>query len=114
MSPRLALSLMICLVVSAVLLVGCWTSAPKPAPGASMTWKLVAVGDCTGLDVETTEGSIPDDALAKTGYTAVCWDGTTYSNKNQPKRAFCTYKKVAYEKCTNGGNTGEMYTAVAR
>lgn len=77
-----------------------------------MTWKLVKVGDCTGLDEETTEGSIPDDSKAKAGYTAVCWDGIEYDNKFNPGKAFCTYKKIEVNKCTGDENPGEMYQAV--
>jgi hypothetical protein len=77
-----------------------------------MAWKLVGIGDCTGQDQATTDGATPDNSKAKAGYTAVCWDGVNYSNKNNPGKAFCTYKNVAYNTCTGGVNAGEMYTAI--
>ena len=101
-------TLVFCLALTAC---GFESSDSDVAP--TLVWRLVAVGDCAGLDEgETTNGSIPNDARAVAGYTAVCWDAETYVNKFHDGRAFCTYKRVSYDRCTGGENPGEMYTAV--
>jgi len=81
---------------------------------SELIWRLVGIGDCPGKDVGRSEGSTPNDNLAKKGYTAVCWDGTTYNNKNNPGKAFCTYKNIDPSNCKGGRNTGEMYRAVGK
>jgi len=112
MSSRLSLPLIISLVVLAVFLAGCETTSSNPAPAPPMTWELVGIGDCPGLDEERTDdSSMPDDSKAKVGYTAVCWDGINYTNENNPGKVFCTYKKITYDQCSGGENPGEMYTA---
>ncbi len=40
--------------------------------------------------------------------TAVCWDGTTYSNLNGG-RPWCAYKTTPASQCT-GGARGHLYT----
>lgn len=78
-----------------------------------MVWERVGTGDCGGRDVGNSDGSTPDDNQAREGYTAVCWDGRTYHNKYD-RREFCTYKNIAPDQCTGGGNIGIMYRAVPR
>jgi hypothetical protein len=79
---------------------------------STVVWKKVRVGDCAGHDIDNSNGFIPDDAKAKEGYTAVCWDGKTYNNSNENGRVFCTYKNIAPENCSGGTNLGVIYQAV--
>ncbi len=83
-------------------------AAGPPAPNAG-SWVKVGTGDCSGLDVDSSEGSIPDVAKGRARYTAVCWDGKQYNNRFNPGRAFCTYKDVDYGSCRGGANIGVMY-----
>jgi hypothetical protein len=82
------------------------------AVGGTVEWQSSGVGDCTGRDIGSTSGDTPDPAQAVEGRTAICWDGKTYSNRNNPGAAFCNYKSVARPQCTGGGNPGKAYTAV--
>lgn len=112
MKLRVFKPFIIFLIALGVMQISCGLSKSEQESPQTMTWKLVGVGDCTGYDdPETTDGSIPDDSRAKAGYTAVCWDNETYKNALNPGKAFCTYKKIAYTRCTGGENPGEMYTA---
>lgn len=73
-------------------------------------WIKKGVGDCPGMDINTTYGSsIPDVKLITPKTTAVCWDGKQYSNLNMPGVAFCTYKSVTQQQCSGGRNPGVMY-----
>jgi hypothetical protein len=115
MKPCNYLCLKIGLVVLCLALTACGLPTSTPASTEAAPWRLVGVGDCPGLDEgETTPGSIPDDARAKAGYTAVCWDGETYTNKFHGGSAFCTYKRISYDRCLGGENPGEMYTTDPR
>jgi len=73
-------------------------------------WVEVGEGDCVGIDVDSSDGFIPDDSIAMPGITAICWDNVMYNNYNT-ERAFCTYKSINWEECTGGPNIGKMYTA---
>lgn len=72
-------------------------------------WVEVGEGDCVGIDVDSSDGFIPDDSIAMPGITAICWDNVMYNNYNE--RTFCTYKSISWEECTGGPNLGKMYTA---
>jgi hypothetical protein len=73
-------------------------------------WVEVGEGDCVGIDVDSSDGFIPDDTKAMPGITAICWDNITYLNYTD--RAFCTYKSVSWDQCEGGPNIGKMYKAV--
>ena len=75
-----------------------------------LVWQRVGAGDCGGRDVGASDGPTPDNNQAREGYTAVCWDGRSYISNGG--RVWCTYKQVATEQCTGGGNPGIMYKAV--
>jgi hypothetical protein len=85
-------------------------SVPTPPTDGNFVWQRVGTGDCSGRDVGSSGGSTPDNNQAREGYTAVCWDGGTYRNSG---RVFCTYKNIAPNQCTGGGNPGVMYRAVS-
>ena len=72
-------------------------------------WVEVGEGDCVGIDVNSSDGFIPDDSIAMPGITAICWDNIIYTNYTE--RVFCTYKSISWEECTGGPNLGKMYTA---
>lgn len=72
-------------------------------------WVEVGEGDCVGIDVDSSEGFIPDDSIAVPGITAICWDNVLYTNYTGS--VFCTYKSINWEECTGGPNLGKMYTA---
>ncbi|MGV7220973.1 MAG: hypothetical protein ACQ9MH_05595 [Nitrospinales bacterium] len=74
-------------------------------------WLEYGTGDCSYHDVGSSEGAVPDDAKAQEGYVAICWDGDNYKHSNSPRKAWCTYKKIAPAACTDGENTGVMYSA---
>lgn len=81
------------------------------AGAAEFEWLDTGLTDCTGRDVGSTSGSVPDNHYAASGMTAVCWDGKVYSNRNSPGVAFCTYKNVSRTACVGGINTGKAYSA---
>ena len=72
-------------------------------------WVEVGEGDCVGIDVDSSDGFIPDDSIAMPGITAICWDNIVYTNYTGS--VFCTYKSINWEECTGGPNIGKMYTA---
>jgi len=87
---------------------------PTTATQLAVVWQEIGTGDCTGQDVNFTDGATPDPNLAADGLIAVCWDGQTYSNGGEPGKAFCTYKSVTADQCIGGANIGVMYQAVPR
>ena len=99
----------------AILLVALLAMAPHgfapeaPYARTAGEWLRVGTGDCSGLDVDSSEGSTPDPAKGRARYTAVCWDGKQYNNSFSPGRAFCTYKDVDAGSCRGGANIGVMY-----
>jgi hypothetical protein len=84
----------------------------EQGPLVMTIWMEVGDGDCIGHDVDRSNGFKPDDARAIPGFTAVCWNGSTYNNTLEDGNVFCTYKTISWEQCTGGANIGKMYTGV--
>jgi len=87
---------------------------PPTATQLAMVWQEIGTGDCTGQDVNFTDGATPDPNLAAAGLIAVCWDGQTYINGGEPGKVFCTYKSVTADQCVGGANIGVMYQAIPK
>jgi len=90
------------------------TTQPPTPTQLAMVWQEIGTGDCTGQDVNFSDGATPDPNLAAAGLIAVCWDGQTYINGGEPGKAFCTYKSVTADQCVGGANIGVMYQAVSK
>ena len=88
------------------------------ADGGSFAWVYTRIGDCPGSDVSGSTGTdVPvaaDCDGAHAGLTAVCWDGTNYTNTGLGSQAGCTYKSVASPACTGGTNPGYLYTCLGQ
>lgn len=85
-----------------------WSGVPAIAQDKA-TWLKVGTGDCPGRDIGLTNGFTPDDKYAKADYTAVCWDGSRFTNAGFPGKSACTYKNISPDQCTGGSNLGIMY-----
>ena len=77
-------------------------------------WQLRGVGDCTGGDVDKSEGQFPLDRFCTEGgkaKTAVCWDGINFKNQGDfsYSAAWCTYKTTTSNNCSGGGAPGRLY-----
>lgn len=96
-----------------------WTrGTPAPsaqAPSAQPGWERVGIGDCSGVDVGSSQGFTPDNTKASAAPTAICWDGKTYNNRfANSGTAWCTYKSVPAGQCSGGSNPGVIYRAIAK
>lgn len=85
-------------------------TAGKSAEPSQNRWVRVGVGGCAGNDVGRSDGAEPQAAMCNRPWlTALCWDGTTYSNLNNGQ-AWCTYKTTPASQCTNDAPRGIVYT----
>lgn len=78
-------------------------------PSLEYIWVEVGAGDYIGMDVDSSDGPLPDDSIARPGITAICWDNVEYTHFSE--KAFCTYKSVNWDECLDGPYKGRMYTA---
>jgi hypothetical protein len=92
-----------------------------PAESITPAWVLYGEGgnDCPGEDIGATPGPIPSTKMcndASSGTTAVCWDGTIYTNRSSPveSAAWCTYKRIGPERCKGGGSPGRVYMCLSK
>lgn len=89
-----------------------------PLQGQQQTgWQLARLGDdCPGRDITDTVGPQPvDDLCTGSDRTAVCWDGTMFSNPSKYNgAAWCTYKDLPPEKCVGGSSPGRLFRCIPK